>query len=315
MSSVIEDINLTYGKTRKILLEAIKWETHVRPGFGKDQQDVIFQQIGDKYDIFLGIMWGRFGSPTLHAESGTEEEFNHALSRLKASPGSVEIMCYFKSAKIPPSADTDQLAKVQAFKIRVSSEGGLYSEFEDAEQFRTQVRRHLIQVIEEWPKKVCSDPGTAETTTAPSLDQSHEALNREALLASWPHSLQCYADSGNFRDSERNFQLFITPFSGKLSSGQIDALLVAVWKNRQNWDADGTPYLLKDLLENTSRADFPSAKGRNDFFKFLASLSPSQGQKDDIFSFLVPSLLSRYEAVILLLQTDGWMPPRVEDEE
>ena len=131
-------------------------------------QDVINQQIGNDYDIFLGIMWGSFGSPTHHAGSGTKEEFDRAFSRWEKSPESVEIMCYFKDAGIPPSkSDPQQLEQVRAFKEEISDLGGLYHEFQDAEDFRTQARRHLIQVIQDWPTPALSAPETAETTIPP----------------------------------------------------------------------------------------------------------------------------------------------------
>ena len=104
LTSVIEEINQTAGHADNIRLDPIKWETHSRPGFGEDAQDVINQQIGDDYDILIGIMWKRFGSPTRRAESGTEEEFNRALSRWKTSPGvsrscSISRMLEFQSIK------------------------------------------------------------------------------------------------------------------------------------------------------------------------------------------------------------------------
>ena len=109
-------------------------------------------------------MWGRFGSPTPRAESGTEEEFNRALSRWEGSPERIQIMFYFKNAGIPPSTDPEQLAQVQAFKKKISAQG-VYSEFQDAADFRTQASTHLRRVIQDWPKPALSDPETAETTT------------------------------------------------------------------------------------------------------------------------------------------------------
>ena len=48
------------------------------PVRGGEPEVLINDQIG-KYDIFLGVMWRRFGTPTGVAESGTEEEFRRAL--------------------------------------------------------------------------------------------------------------------------------------------------------------------------------------------------------------------------------------------
>ena len=177
LESVIKEINLTLNDTHTMRLKLLKWETHSYPGFGEEgPQGVINQQIGDDYDIFLGIMWGRFGSPTHRAESGTEEEFNRALSRWEGSPERIQIMFYFKNAGIPPSkSEPEQLAKIQAFKKKISAQG-VYSEFQDAEDFRTQASTHLRRVIQDWRKRALSDPETAETTTPLRVNRAIEQL-------------------------------------------------------------------------------------------------------------------------------------------
>ncbi len=152
LEDVVSEFNTTWGDKNRVRLELVKWETHSRPGFGQDAQDVINQQVGDTYDIFLGIMWGRFGTQTGRAESGTEEEFNRAYSRLKEAPTSVQVMFYFKDAGIQPSKiDSDQLAKVQAFKVRIAEQyGALYHEFETKDDFQTKVRIHLSKAVQDW---------------------------------------------------------------------------------------------------------------------------------------------------------------------
>ena len=82
LSKVVDELNTTISAIapeKQIFLELIKWETHVHPGLGRDPQEVVNQQIG-KYDIFVGIIWKRLGTPTALARSGTEEEFQHAYS-------------------------------------------------------------------------------------------------------------------------------------------------------------------------------------------------------------------------------------------
>jgi len=152
LPEVISEFNQTWGSRNGVTLELLRWETHSRPGIGEDGQDVINNQIGDEYDIFLWLMWGRFGTPTNRAESGTEEEFKLAYARLKDAPGSVQIMFYFKEAGIPPSKiDSTQLRKVQDFKKTISAEcGALYHEFETTEQFQTKVRMHLSALVQDW---------------------------------------------------------------------------------------------------------------------------------------------------------------------
>lgn len=55
---------------------------------------MINEQIGD-YDIFVGIMKHKFGSPTLYADSGTEEEFNRAYDNYKNDGTCKNLMLFF----------------------------------------------------------------------------------------------------------------------------------------------------------------------------------------------------------------------------
>ena len=60
-----------------LFLKLIRWED-MAPQIGPRAQEVINSQIG-AYDLFCGIMWNRFGTPTEIAASGTKEEFDGAV--------------------------------------------------------------------------------------------------------------------------------------------------------------------------------------------------------------------------------------------
>ena len=102
VKKVIDEINLGNYSTSGIKLELITWETHTHPSIGIDAQDVINRQLADDYDIFIGIMWNRFGSPTNRSESGTKEEFDRAFEKYKSNPKSTEVLFYFKTT--PPKS-------------------------------------------------------------------------------------------------------------------------------------------------------------------------------------------------------------------
>lgn len=182
LRNVVDELNVTLGDANNIRLELIRWETHVRPGFGKDAQDVINKQIGDNYDIFIGIMWGRFGSPTIDSESGTEEEFQRAYSQLKNPKRKTEIMFYFKDAGIPPSkVNPDQLDKVQKFKTEIDEKyGGLYHLFETTEDFTTKIRMHLSRAVQNWstaqPSKVDDESIIATPVATPASPKVENPL-------------------------------------------------------------------------------------------------------------------------------------------
>ena len=71
LEEVIRELNLTWSRKLGIRLDLVRWETHGVP----DAQDVLNRELPDDPDIFIGLMWGRYGTPTSSAGSGTEEEF------------------------------------------------------------------------------------------------------------------------------------------------------------------------------------------------------------------------------------------------
>src|SRR3712207_1752082 len=81
--SVIEEINRTWHSTHNLYLVPVMWEYDAFPGVGVDSQAVLNSEIGNDYDIFVGIMWARFGTPTGRADSGTEEEYERAYEKYK----------------------------------------------------------------------------------------------------------------------------------------------------------------------------------------------------------------------------------------
>jgi hypothetical protein len=128
LEEVVAEFNQISSIDNNFQLQLLAWDTHTHPGLGDDAQDVINKQIGDRYDIFIGMMWGRFGSPTSRSDSGTQEEFERAFARYKSTNGAVQIMFYFKDAPIPPSQiEPRQLERVQLFKQQLSKDyGALY---------------------------------------------------------------------------------------------------------------------------------------------------------------------------------------------
>ena len=150
--SVVDEINQIPPES-DVRLELVMWETDTFPSIGKDAQSVINEQIGDDYDIFVGVMWTRFGTPTPRAGSGTEEEFNRAYERLSSNPTQSKILFYFKDA--PPeslsSLDLEQLKKVSDFKEQLQAKG-LFWVYKSTEDFANAVRKHLSQHIKEFRK-------------------------------------------------------------------------------------------------------------------------------------------------------------------
>ena len=180
LEEVVKELNSTWGRNLSACLELIRWETHSYPGADQDAQAVINQQIGNEYDIFIGIMWGRFGSPTERAASGTEEEFHRVWQRHQDG-SDVKIMFYFKDAPIAPSKlDPKQLAKIQSFKSKIGDEGVFHWSFQTLESFEGLLRVHLSRQLQAF--QTTGDAGAKETLVARTDDAARPSEDDVGIL-------------------------------------------------------------------------------------------------------------------------------------
>ena len=152
VKKVIESYNQIHSSD-DVRIDLVCWENSTRPSFGDYAQGVINSQIADDYDIFVGILWARFGTPTPDYSSGTEEEFYRAYERF-CSSHNIEIMIYKKDESIPPSSIIpNQLQKVNDFFAKVGELGGLYFTFKTKEEFYDLFLKHLEGTIKSFEEK------------------------------------------------------------------------------------------------------------------------------------------------------------------
>lgn len=147
VSEAVADLDVGFASSRSMHLEAKQWETHVWPGFGEDAQDVINKRIGE-YDIFVGIFWNRFGTPTSRAGSGTAEEFERAYAAWKKHRRP-SLMLYFRRSPAD-LADLEELVQKQhvlEFRNTLQRLGALFREYSDPKEFQRLISLHLLQEV------------------------------------------------------------------------------------------------------------------------------------------------------------------------
>ncbi|PIF59958.1 DUF4062 domain-containing protein [Flavobacterium sp. 2] len=152
VEEVISELNLTYSPVNNIVIELLKWETHSAPGISNfHPQKIITQDIGNDYDLFLGMIWKKFGTRTDENESGTQEEFNNAIKKYKEDNDSVQILFYFKNAvpKTINEIDPEELIKIRDFKKSLQEQKLLYSEFNSVDDFKNSLRIHIPKRLNE----------------------------------------------------------------------------------------------------------------------------------------------------------------------
>lgn len=178
VESVIEEINKTSGSRDQFNLELVKWETDTYSSIGVDGQDVINRQIGTDYNIFVGIMWKKFGSPTLRAESGTEEEFDIAYNRYLEDKQGIDIMFYFNSSPYPQDSDLGQIKKVQIFKQKLQDLGVLHKSYKNSQEFEKELRMDLTRLAKDKLLAESHDSLTDEKNTKLVIPEINENFKK-----------------------------------------------------------------------------------------------------------------------------------------
>jgi len=193
LAGVVEHLRTHVAAPHGLDLELVRWETHVRPGVGVDAQAVVNPQIG-AYDLFIGILWNRFGTPTHRAESGTREEFDQAYARWQKDSSDIEIWVYFgeRPFTFRNRDELEQKGKVVAFQEELKGKGALVWTYKEPPDFEQKVRGHLEDfVTKQWTQARTAraiDPNlkqpTAESEIArPQIDET--ILRQRYLREVW----------------------------------------------------------------------------------------------------------------------------------
>jgi hypothetical protein len=144
VEKVVDELNRPLTNESAFALNLMRWETEALSGRGTDAQDVVNRTMFLRYDLYIGVLWSRFGTPTDRAGSGTEEEFNRALARYDEGDPSIELTFFYRKDKLPANVDPAELEKVLAFRRRLSSSARmLVIEYKNTRDFREQLYRHL----------------------------------------------------------------------------------------------------------------------------------------------------------------------------
>jgi hypothetical protein len=182
LSRVISELNQAHGKARGYVIEPLRWETHAAPSGGRPQA-VINNQLG-AYDIFVGIMWRRFGTPTGMAGSGTEEEYRGAYRRWEKN-NLMPLMFYFSQRPFMPRQieEVDQVRQVLLFRHELERKALIW-DYTGPDAFVEDIRKHLCIRLE----RLVADEEEPSKEKAKPSDQSIDDL--QALWARMVPELQ-----------------------------------------------------------------------------------------------------------------------------
>jgi len=194
LEKIVKDLNQTgnIAEIFKVQLEILD-QYSLRPSLGRPQQVVLNQLPVEQWDLFIGILWLRFGSPTGKVkaqskerfESGTEEEFTMALEHKKSS-GKPEILVYRCTKPIAPTdLDLEQFKRVNSFfeNFQASSKHpGLVQQYQSYEDFEQILRKNLLAYLRERYYDEVQTPKTSLNQQSYIHDDKELELEKSYLL-------------------------------------------------------------------------------------------------------------------------------------
>ncbi len=143
--SCVERVNKILARRVGWQIELLGWEDTL-PGYSRPQ--ALINKDVDSCDLFLGVLWRRWGQHTGKYSSGFEEEFTRARDR-RAIEGKPEIWLFFKNVDEESRKDPgDQLKRVLKFKDeQVQLKELFFKEFDDSEKWGELINDDLIAYV------------------------------------------------------------------------------------------------------------------------------------------------------------------------
>jgi hypothetical protein len=145
LASVASRVNRVTGRDWGWEIDLRGWEDTL-PGYARPQ--ALINPDVDACDVFIGVLWKRWGQPTGTHSSGFEEEIERAIER-NVSTGAPEIMLYFRDVDGDAERDAGpQLQRVLQFRDSVvKSRSMLYRSYGDVVEFDALLFEHLMKVL------------------------------------------------------------------------------------------------------------------------------------------------------------------------
>ncbi|OGW13249.1 MAG: hypothetical protein A3G93_10895 [Nitrospinae bacterium RIFCSPLOWO2_12_FULL_45_22] len=264
LRDVVERLNKIYGKRIGWQIELLGWEDTLA-GFSRPQ--TLINKDVENCDLFIGMLWKRWGTESGEYSSGFEEEFSIARSR-RINGDKPEIWMFFKRIEEELFKDPgEQLKKCIHFKKQlIEGKELLFKEFEDISAFRDiafeDLSAYLLD-INNSSQKTSSDletePPTSNAVPYAKLEQANYRDNKnDELIDVFTKIGKCLGD-GNEEEIDywERIRAYLSA-SALFSSSHIGELFGThetnlVYRKRNEWNLS---FNEKSFLMRTYFGDF-----------------------------------------------------------
>lgn len=307
--SIADELNRTIGAELGFSLRILNWQRDTRSGIGKDVQSHVNAQFGDDFDAVIGTFWGRAGTPTPRAESGSIEEIRRAVERHKSDGRWPQVLVYFKTQGLDPTQiEETQIGTLNQLRKWLGENGILYKTFSDTASYgsilRVELSRLASDIIRQQsvrqPKVVAEDLPSDRQESAEEefglldyLDIQETAFARmTTLLHEQTEALQELTERNRLHTSEAGAQ-----GAGGFDSGSVRRLLR---RTAESWDTYST-----DSEKRLSELEQATMTGF-DAMSNAISLGASSGNNEARAS-LIQTMASLAESVTGAIETTASM--------
>lgn len=227
---IVDEINRHGQLAEKsgILFEVLTWEKGDSHTIARPESMILEQLEPESWDIFIGILWSRFGSHTgvkhlnvgKSFESGTYEEFIEAYSRWQKS-GRPQILLY-RCERAPENLDDIDVAqyeRVKDFFAQLKPDGlysGFYRTYQTPEDFGLRLHADLNSFIFAYRRKAEQAPAVE---TRPSASQQNVEQNSKSF--SLPVATHLHSDKWTL-DDQLGYSLYAQAMAEFIRHKQTD---------------------------------------------------------------------------------------------
>jgi hypothetical protein len=166
-AEVVNRFNKLMGPKFGWQIDRHRWED-TKPGYGRPQS--IINSAVDNCDLFIGLLWERWGQPTGSYSSGFHEEFERAKTR-RESTGDPEIWLVFKAPRSDKMGDPgDELRKVLEFRNeQISLRQVLFREISSSDEWERCLFDWLIEHVWEHGQSIIETDQRQAAETQPAV--------------------------------------------------------------------------------------------------------------------------------------------------
>lgn len=145
INKVIKFYNYTTGYNNYIHLKLKFWEFDSYPLYGKDPQNILFDEFINGCDFAIAIFWTKFGYPTVKYKSAVQEEIETFVKNSK------DVILFFSDCLVYPSQiDIKQLKNVRKYKDEIKKgRKGLYYSYNNLIEFEDKLRYSIYTYMKD----------------------------------------------------------------------------------------------------------------------------------------------------------------------